>query len=144
MNERIGWEAVLAAAVVVGLSALTAFAQRGGGQQAGFPRYDPSTEVTVQGTVEKVSEQTGTKGWHGTHLELKTKDGTLDVHVGPTAYLTEKNFQFSSGDQIEVTGSKVKFDGGEAVIAREIKKGEQTVILRNKDGVPLWSRGRRQ
>jgi len=117
-------------------------AQRGPGK--GTPKYDPSTEVAVKGTVLEVSEHTSPMGWPGTHLTVKTSDGTLDVHLGPASYLAEKKFSFSKGDGIEVTGSKIKFDGGNALLAREVKKGDHTLALRNKEGIPLWSRSRRR
>jgi hypothetical protein len=34
--------------------------------------------------------------------------------------------------------------GADILIAREVKKGEQTLILRNAKGIPLWARGGRQ
>ena len=38
---------------------------------------------------------------------MVTEKKTIDVHVGPSWYLVEK---FAEGDQIEVTGSRVKFN----------------------------------
>jgi hypothetical protein len=83
-------------------------------------------------------------GWMGTHLLLKTQSGPLNVMVGPSSYLAEKNFSFAKGDEISVTGSKVSFRGREELIAREIQKGGKTLTLRNQDGTPLWSRGMRR
>jgi hypothetical protein len=42
-----------------------------------------------------------------------------------------------------VTGSKVKYDGGDALVAREIKKGDKVLTLRDEKGNPAWSMGRR-
>lgn len=106
-------------------------------------RYDPSAEVTVKGTVDKVSQPTGPRGWPGMHIALKTATGTLDVHLGPADFLTEKKFEIAVGDQVEVIGSKVKYKGVDAVLAREIKKGESTLTLRDAQGIPQWSRGPR-
>ena len=41
---------------------------------------------------------------------MATEKKTIDVHVGPSWYLAEKQFRFAEGDQIEVTGSHVKFN----------------------------------
>jgi hypothetical protein len=38
-----------------------------------------------------------------------------------------------------VVGSKVTMAGQEVVIAREIKKGDQVLTLRDAKGVPLWA-----
>jgi hypothetical protein len=121
---------------------LLANAQTGRGHPKSSPNYNTATEITVKGTVEAVNQQTSPKGWGGTHIILKTEKETFDVHVGPSWYLTQNNFSFAKGDQIEVTGSKVKFGNTDAVLAREIKKGDKSLTLRNAQGVPAWSRGR--
>lgn len=111
---------------------------------AAVPRYDTSTEATLKGSVEAVRQISGPKGWGGTHLTLKTEKESIDVHVGPSWYLTQKHINFEKGEQIEVTGSRVKFGDSDALITREIKKGGQTLTLRNSQGIPLWSAGRRR
>lgn len=120
------------------------FAQWLGRGPGGQPRlYDRSTEVTLKGTVEEVKEVRRSGAWTGTHLTLKTDQGTFDVHVGPTAYLTKNQMTISKGDGIEVTGSKVKYEGADAVLAREVKKGDKALTLRDAAGIPQWS-GRRR
>jgi DNA/RNA endonuclease YhcR with UshA esterase domain len=122
-----------------------AFAQQAGrGRSAQAPRYDPSTEITLRGTIEEVKQVSRSGAWAGTHLTLKTDQGAFDVHVGPTAFLAENQMTFAKGDNIEVTGSKVKYEGADAVLAREVKKGDKTLTLRNAAGIPQWSRGRRR
>ncbi len=122
---------------------LSAFAQQGvGGRNAQAPRYDPSAEITIKGTIELVKQVSHSGAWAGTHLTLKADQGTFDVHVGPTAYLTKNQMTFAKGDNIEVTGAKVKYEGADAVLAREVKKGDKTLTLRNAAGIPQWSRGR--
>jgi hypothetical protein len=130
--------------VAMGLVAPLAFAQRRMGGGKGTPKYNPSTEVTLKGTVEKVTQNASPRGWPGTHLTLKTGTETLDVHVGPSAFLTENKFQIAAGDQVEVIGSKIKYEGADALLAREIKKGDKSLILRNAQGIPQWSVGRRR
>ena len=146
-----------------GLAAVALFAppgtlaQMGSGPGPGRamrgPLYNPSTETTVKGTVEEVQQLTGKpmpgpsgtmwntcpRGWSGTHLILTTDQGTLAVHVGPTAYLTSKNFSISMGDELTITGSKVRYLGSDFLIAREITKGGQVLTLRDTKGFPLWS-----
>jgi hypothetical protein len=143
--------------VVVLFLASAGFAQMGTGGGMGqgmhMPKYDPATVVTVKGTVQEVQEgmmQSGRMGQMkgmdhmGLHLILKTDSASLTVLVGPSSFVKEKNFTFTKGDQIEVTGSKVKYDSADAVIAREIKKGDKTLTLRDEKGVPEWSMGRQR
>ncbi len=131
-------------AVTLGLAfAATALAQ-GQGMGMGMRNYDPKTEVTVKGTVEDVQQLQGMHGWMGTHLLLKTDSGTMDVHVGPSDFVTENNFSFAKGDAIEVIGSKVTIQDKEALLARQIVKDGKTLVLRNAQGIPEWSGGRRR
>jgi hypothetical protein len=111
------------------------------GPPTAAPGYDTSKEVTLRGSVEAVSQISGRRGWSGTHVTLKTEKETIDVHVGPSWYLTQKQIRFAKGDQIEVTGSRVGFGNTDALIAREVRRGEQTLTLRDAQGIPLWSRG---
>ena len=119
-----------------------AYGQGGPGYGQRARMYNPANETTVKGTVEEVKTITGRRAWNGTHLTLKTGDKSIDVHLGPAAFLKEKRFSFAKGDQIEVTGAKTEFGGSEAIIAREVKKGEKTLVLRNKQGIPEWAAGR--
>ncbi len=105
--------------------------------------YDPKTETTVKGTIQEVQEYTGRRGGTGTHLVLATDAGPLEVHVGPSAYLAKKQFSFAKGDEIQVLGSKVSLGGKDALLAREITKQGKSLVLRNAQGIPEWSGGRR-
>jgi hypothetical protein len=107
-------------------------------------RYDPATEVTVTGTVEEVKEMDCAecpRGTKGTHITLKINDQSYDVHLGPTSYLADQKFTVAKGNQVEVTGSKVKQGDDEVILARQVKKGDQTIALRDAQGIPAWSRG---
>ena len=137
---RIG--ATLAIGAGFLLMAQYAYSQRGPGRGMGAPLYDTSTVMTVQGTVQEVKTLQGRRGFAGNHLILKTDDAAYDVHLGPASYVKDQGFNFKKGDQIEVTGSKLKFSGGESIIAREVKMGGKTLALRDEQGIPLWPRGR--
>jgi hypothetical protein len=123
------------------------YAQRGPGPGQRARIYNPQNETTVKGTVEEVktvSGVNGRRGWSGTHLALKSKDKTLDVHLGPSSFLKEKGFSIAKGDEIEVTGATTEIGGSKALIAREVKIGDNTLVLRDAQGIPKWSRGRRR
>jgi hypothetical protein len=117
------------------------------GQSAGAQgarNYDPRAEVRVKGVVQEVQQlMRGMRCCTGTHLLLKTDTETLDVHVGPSSFVQQSQFSFANGDEVEVLGSKVTMAGKEILLAREITKGEKTLVLRDAQGIPMWSRGRR-
>jgi DNA/RNA endonuclease YhcR with UshA esterase domain len=139
MKRSSTWKLFLITLLMSFLTATCVFAQRQTGQGNDAPRYDPATEVTVTGVVQEVKQVSRPGARGGTHLTLDTDAGALDIHVGPSAFLEKRGFTFAKGDQIEVTGSKVKYEGADAVIAREIKKGDKTLTLRNAQGIPAWS-----
>jgi hypothetical protein len=138
-------------AVVIGaltlLAAVPLQAQQGRG---GGPRYDPATEATVTGTVESVEQIAGPgggrgrRGLGGTHLTFKTSTETLEVHLGPTAFLNDKKITIAKGDTLVITGSRVKVDDDLVFIAKEVKKGDSTWTLRDAAGLPLWRGGGRR
>ena len=125
--------------VVIVALATVAYAQRGGGGN-----YNPATEVTVTGTVDSVEDMPSPgRGGGGLHLKLTAPSGLLEVHVGPSSFVASKNVTFAKGDTLTVVGSKVTMGGQEVLIAREIKKGDQVLTLRDANGFPFWSgRGR--
>ncbi len=117
--------------------------------QTGYPSkgriYDPATETTITGKVAEVLQHAGRgSGGTGTHLMLETGAGKVEVHLGPTSYLAAQNASYAKGDEITVTGSRVKLGGSDVVIAREVKKGDQVLTLRDAQGIPKWSRGRQR
>jgi hypothetical protein len=109
------------------------------GPGSGVPRYDPKTETTLSGTIEDIQLLPGHHRGTGTHLILKTDSGTIEIHVGPTAYIEKRQFSFTKGDRIEVLGSQVKIGSKDALLAREITKEGKKLVLRDQTGVPLWS-----
>jgi hypothetical protein len=107
--------------------------------------YDPKTVETVSGEVISVDRIVPMKGMsYGIHLTLKTDSGTISVHVGPEWFLENQDTKIAVKDKIEITGSKIIFQGKPAIIASEVKKGEKILSLRDSNGTPLWSGWRRR
>jgi hypothetical protein len=134
------------------LSISTAFAQQGAGR--GPMMYDTKTETKLAGTVEEVKIGAGMAGHHpdaccaemgaqGTHVMLKTDKETIEVMLGPSFYLREHKIELVKGDSVEVVGSRITMMASPALIAREIRKGETSVTLRDPNGRPLWRMGYR-
>jgi hypothetical protein len=79
----------------------------------------------------------------GLHVSLKTEGAVMEVHLGPTWFLQRDGWELVKGDAVEVTGSVVDVDGATFLIAREVKKGPKALRLRDDQGIPAWSGGRR-
>jgi hypothetical protein len=103
------------------------------------PKYDVAKEVTVKGTVEEVKEVPNPKGQIGIYLMVKSGAEILEVRLCPNSFLKEFEVAFKKGDQLTITGSKVKVDEKDVILAREIEFGNNKIVLRDKQGVPVWT-----
>lgn len=117
------------------------------------PAYDTTSEATFKGTVANVKTGRSALYWFArihtlglghtevreTQLALKTDTGSVEIHLGPSAFLTERKVEIRTGDTVELTGSRVTIGESHVVLAREIRKGDNTWTLRDATGRPLWS-----
>jgi hypothetical protein len=103
--------------------------------------YDLDTIETIQGEVVEID----TVNPHGrrsggVHLQVRTQTGEeIAVHLGPAWYIESQAVQIQVNDSIEVTGSRITFDGQPTLIAAEVRKGDQVLTLRDEDGIPVWA-----
>lgn len=146
----------LVAAVTVLTFALgvNALAQRGtmrqgaGGWGPGTPygrMYNPRTVETITGEVVSVDKTTPIKGMsYGVHILVRTDKETIAVHLGPGWYIENQDVEIAREDKIEVKGSRITFEGKPALIAAEVKRGDDVLTLRDANGVPVWSGWRRR
>jgi hypothetical protein len=103
------------------------------------PKYDPATEGTFKGIVEELKIVPPAGGKPVAYLVMKSgQDAAVQVFLCPKKFLDEMGVVFKADDQIEVTGSKIKQDGADLTLAREVVKGGDTLTLRFKDGKPAW------
>lgn len=106
--------------------------------QSGAPKYDAATETKMKGTVEdlKLPEKGHEK--EIVHLVMKNGDQTVDVYLCPKSFIDDMGVTFTKGDEISFTGSKITVGGAEMMLAREIVKGQDTLVLRDDKGKPVW------
>jgi hypothetical protein len=99
-------------------------------------KYDLQTEAKIKGTVLEIKAPEKEKD--NLHMMLKSGEETVDVLLCPKSFLTEMGITFAKGDEVVVTGSKVKVEDTNMVLAREVKKGDDSLILRDDKGAPAW------
>ena len=135
------YRTVFALVVTLLGSSTAVFAQHGYGRGQGpGAHYDPATEVTLTGTVEEVKTVPAPgRGPGGVHLMVRAEGGVMEVLLGPAWFVTSKGMDFAKGDNITVTGSKLTLNKQEVVVAREAKKADKVLTLRDAKGFPLWS-----
>jgi hypothetical protein len=115
-----------------------AIAQETRGNDANGPKYDLRTETKLKATVEEVKLPPKGREKEIAHLLGKIGTKIVDVYLCPSSFLNEIGVSFSK-DEIAFTGSKVKQEGADLVLAREVVRGNDTLVLRDEKGNPVWS-----
>jgi hypothetical protein len=100
------------------------------------PKYDLQTEAKMKGVVEEL--KLPPKGSEIAYLLVKDGADTLDVYLCPKSFLDDMGVSFSKGAGIALIGSKVKDNGADLILAREVVNGNDTVVLRDDKGNPVW------
>lgn len=103
------------------------------------PKYDFQTETKIKGTIEEVKLPRKGSEKDIVHLLVNSGPDTTDVYLCPKSFMDEMGMNFSKGDEITLTGSKVKQGDADIVLAREMVKGNDTFLLRDAKGAPVWN-----
>jgi hypothetical protein len=98
--------------------------------------YNRATETTVTGVVSEVLDFSCpvSEGEMGDHLVLKTAEGEVMVHLAPGRVMRSQKLRFAPGEQLTVTGSRVRITGHNDLIAREIVRGLDDYVIRDQAG----------
>ncbi len=104
------------------------------------PKYDTSTETTFKITVAelKMVPPEGAKQIAYLLPKPGSEKEPVQIFLCPKKFLDEIGVAFKADDAIQVTGSKVKQDGNEMILAREVVKAGETLTFRFQDGKPAW------
>lgn len=102
----------------------------------GAALYNAANEMQVTGTVvstEQFACPVG-EGELGDHLMLRTGDQLLQIHLAPSRILRSQKIKFVPGEQIQIVGAKFRYNGTDGLIAREVLRGDVTLIFRDSGG----------
>jgi hypothetical protein len=114
----------------------------GGAQKASKPsgpKYDLQTEAKIKGTIDDVKLPPKGSEKEIVHLLLKSGADTVDVYLCPKSFMDDMGMDFAKGDEISLTGSKVKQADADLILVREIVKGNNTFVMRDAKGAPVWN-----
>jgi len=102
--------------------------------------FDPQNVITFSGTIESVSTfKPAPNASAGLRLRIRADDGRMMlVNAGPSGFATQKGLKFDAGSRITVTGSRAQIAGQNVILASQLKKDDQTVQLRTRQGRPVW------
>jgi hypothetical protein len=103
-----------------------------------LPTYDLHAEMKTKGEIDEVNLLSMGTRKDFTELIIKLGEEKIHIYVCPKPFEEEMGISFTKGDQIAVTGSKVKHEGADVILARELVKGEDTLMFRDAKGAPVW------
>jgi len=65
-------------------------------------------------------------------------DRKLTVQIAPISYFELCGFRLRPGDVIDVAGERVRRGGAEVLVAYTLKRGNESLTLRDAEGRPMW------
>jgi len=100
------------------------------GGRRGDSRTAAPAEKNYSGTIEAVNRH-DCEICHGVELSviLKTGGGPLEVRLGRQAFFEQRDFNLTRGDAIEVTGIEFTERGKNLVLANEVRKAGESLVL---------------
>ncbi|SMF12385.1 hypothetical protein [Pseudobacteriovorax antillogorgiicola] len=103
--------------------------------RSGLRMYEPASEIKVHGVIQDIVYRPSKyRPGTGMHLRLLVNGKEWFVHLGPKAFFEESEMQLAVGDKALVTGAVSQQNGKQFLIAREIQKQGQALIIRDEMG----------
>lgn len=99
---------------------------------SGLPKYDLHAPTKTKGVVDEVLFPLGTRK-DSTELIIKSGDNKMHIYVCAKPFQGEMGIIFSL-DEIAVTDSKVRKEGPDVILARELVKRRDTLLFRDDKG----------
>jgi hypothetical protein len=116
-------------------------AASGGQVTPADPKYDPASSVEFSAVVVELRDVARGNAMHGLHLIVENGRETIDVYLAPLEFMKQFDLTFAKGDRVQVLGSRVRPSATALVLAREVRRQNQTVYLRDAVGTPNWTAG---
>jgi len=109
-----------------------------GGRKGNVQSTAPG-ESTFSGTIEAVHHhKCEICNQDELSITLKSDAEPIEVRLGPTAFFEERDFCLSRGDSIKIVGLRSTERGKDVVLANEVRKAGESLLLRGKFGKPAW------
>lgn len=107
-------------------------------EDSSLAKYDLHTETKTDGLIDEVNQLSvgGRKDF--IELIITRGDDKVHIYVCPKPFQQEIGLSLDKGDRVEVTGSKVKQETSEVILARQLVKGTDTLMFRDDKGKPVW------
>jgi hypothetical protein len=125
----VGMTMLLLSAVVAG-----ALDRRGEVRDINRFRYDRLAEQVYEGTVG--SKEHVVDGLM--YFALRMSDRTVEVQIGPEEFVQGSGFKLKIGEPVAVLGVPLVWKGRDIVLARKVSNMTSVLVVRDRDGYPMW------
>ena len=136
-NETHSGRIPLFAILLLSLCLLPMVAQKN--QEPSPPKYDLRTETKMKVTVDEVRLPPKGSEKEVAHLLVKSGTDSVDVYLCSKSFFDFMGMSFGKGDEVTLTGSKVKHGEADLILARKVVRGNDTFVLRDEKGNPFWN-----
>jgi hypothetical protein len=104
--------------------------------------YDSTQLVSLTGVTVIRVDTVSQGGTPTLSAVVAAGNDSLSAWLAPVSFLTKNAITLTAGDVIDIAGSRVTMAGTPSLIASQLKKGEVTLVLREKStGQPAWPQG---
>ena len=112
--------------------------------KADCPGYDTKAMTSFEAKVVSIDKEK-CEGCKMTYVELvvKTDDEKVTVRLGPAWYFDNQDDVLKKDDVVKIYASKVKHGDDDMLVAGKIVKGDDVLMLRDEEGLPVWMGWRR-
>jgi len=102
-------------------------------------RYDVRAEKVYEGSVE--SKGRVVDGVMYFPLRM-SPDITMEVQIGPEDTVKHSGFKLKIGEMVTVVGMPIVWKGRDLILAREVSNMVSLLLVRDRDGFPIWDTNR--
>jgi hypothetical protein len=117
---------------------LPGLSQRAQKDAGSLPKYDLQTETKTTGVIDEVNLLPVGARKDFTELIIRSGEDKVHIYVCPRPFQEEMGISFNKGDQVAITGSKVKQNEADVILARQLVRGTDTLLFRDDKGSPVW------
>jgi hypothetical protein len=97
-------------------------------------RYNPAAERIFDGTAASARHVVNGVVF----FPLMVEDQMIEVELGPKEFVRKSGFNVKAGEMVTVIGMSRVVGKRETVLAREVRTMQGTLILRDRNGLPVW------
>ena len=98
-----------------------------------------AADTTESGIVRELRESKRTNcGCAMVYLTLATDSGRIAIKLAPRSYFDQNGMTLAVGNRVDVSGFKDKEDGKDIMVAWQIRRGAEWLLMRSRTGQIMW------